>query len=93
MPSISRAHYGGDYKRRAAAVRVAAYADPSTVCWVCGLTLAEVYSADCRVRWQAGHRVDGAVGGVLSAEHSSCNASRGAVYGNQKREPKSRMFR
>jgi hypothetical protein len=92
MPGKVRAHYRGDYARRAAAVRAAAYANPATVCWRCGLTLEQIRRTKPLARWEAGHVVDGQVGGLLRPEHSSCNRSAGAAYGNALREPRSRRW-
>lgn len=92
MPGKARGHYGGDYRHRAAAVRRAAYANPDARCWRCGLTLAEAQASDPRVAWQAGHVVDSEVNGLLRPEHSNCNASAGASYGNARREPRSQRW-
>jgi hypothetical protein len=81
-------HRRGDYQRRAAVVCAAAYANPDTRCWRCGLTLAEVPGST----WDAGHLVDGQPGGVLAAEHSRCNRSAGAALGNQMRRKVSRRW-
>jgi hypothetical protein len=92
MPAHDKRHHQGDYPRRAAAVRAAAYGDPTTRCWRCGLTLEEAKASNSKVRWQAGHLVDGQAGGALRPEHSTCNASAGAAYGNAKREPRSQSW-
>lgn len=93
MPGKHRAHYTGDYATRAARIRGRAYADPTTRCWRCGLTLDEARQQRNRhIKWQAGHLHDGQVDGPLRAEHSDCNASAGASYGNAKREPRSRRW-
>jgi hypothetical protein len=82
MPAKDRAHYGGSYHRRAAAVRAAAIADPNTRCWRCnGLARA----GD---PWQAGHVIDHDVSSPLLAEHRSCNARAGKRQG----EPRSRVW-
>ena len=80
MPGHNRSHYRGDYARRAAAVRGRAYADPTTRCWRCGLTLAEHGR-----KWQAGHLNDGQIGGPLAAECEGCNTSAGARLLNARR--------
>jgi len=85
MPAKHRAHYAGDYQRRAAAVRRHAYADPDTVCWRCGLPLGDG-------TWDAGHLIDGNSASPLAAEHSACNRSAGAAMGNRRREPRSRQW-
>jgi len=74
-------HRRGDYQRRAAAVRDAAYRDPHTRCWRCGLTLAEVPGST----WDAGHLIDGRADSALAPEHSTCNRSAGATMGNRRR--------
>ena len=81
------AHYRGSYHVRSRAVRQAAYANPDTRCWRCGLTLAE-----CRphrngkpARWTAGHVLDSNPNSPLLPECSPCNKSAGASYGNRLR--------
>lgn len=63
------------FKLRAKPVRERAYADPSTRCWRCGRTLAEVREANPgrRVVWHAGHTVTGDPYSPLMAEDSLCN--------------------
>jgi len=81
MPGVRktpRRHYSGSYQTRAKRLRAEAYADPLTVCWVCGKTLHHWRPDDT---WQAGHVIDGAVDGELRAEHRSCNNSRGGRRG------------
>jgi|LakMenEpi03Aug12_release.lakeMendotaPanAssembly.Ray.scaffolds.fasta_scaffold388768_2 hypothetical protein len=82
MPARSRAHRRGSYQTQAAAVRAAAYADPTTRCRRCGLTLADKPGDT----WDAGHIHDGVPGSPLAAEHSSCNRSAGATAGNLRRQ-------
>ena len=82
MPGRKRAHYSGDYARRARAVRAAANADATTRCQRCGLTLAEHPAG---ATWDAGHVNDGQIGGPLGPEVSSCNRSAGAALGNRRR--------
>ena len=82
MPALDRSHYSGSYARRAAAVRAAAYADPDTGCWRCGLTLAEHGPG---ATWDAGHVRDGDPTSPLMAEASRCNRSAGAIAGNRRR--------
>jgi hypothetical protein len=81
MPAKARAHRRGSYQRDAARVRAAAYADRSTVCRRCGLTLADKPGDT----WDAGHIHDGVPGSPLAPEHSSCNRSAGATAGNRRR--------
>ncbi len=80
MSGHRKAWHSGSYQRQAAAVRARADADPATRCWRCGRTRAEH-----RSKWQAGHVIDGQVGGELRAECTPCNASAGAVRGNRMR--------
>ena len=79
----TKPYYQGSYKRRARAVRVAAYSDPHTKCWRCGLTLAEAQRIKPSEAWDAGHVVDSEVGGVLLPEHASCNRAAGARMVNR----------
>ncbi len=62
------------HNRRAKPVRDRAYADPSTTCWRCGLTLAQVRLAnpDRKVVWHAGHTEPTRLAPLL-AECSLCN--------------------
>lgn len=87
MPAKKRSHYRGDYELRARRVVAAAYADPATRCRRCGRTLAEVQSAfpSRKVRWDAGHTVDGNSSFPLAAECSPCNRGAGARMGNAAR--------
>jgi hypothetical protein len=73
------------YRRMAAAVRAAAYANPSTTCWRCGLTLDEIRRTQPRATWDAGHIIDGDLSAGLRAECRRCNRSAGAAMGNSKR--------
>ena len=84
MPAKDRAHYAGAYATRAARIRDAAYADPSTVCFSCGLTLAEKQKSNPAETWDAGHTVDGNSSFPLAAQHASCNRSAGARAGHKK---------
>jgi len=81
-----RPHHQGGYARQARLVRAAANANPLTRCARCG-ELARRGDP-----WTAGHVNDGEVGGQLRPEHRSCNASAGAAYGNQLREPRSERW-
>ena len=75
--------YGGDYQRRAAAIRRTAYLNPDTPCGRCGLTLAEHKPGDT---WDAGHTRDGDPTSPLRPEAASCNRSAGATLGNRRRQ-------
>jgi len=80
----------------AEAVKLAAYANPATICCNCARTLNHCGpNGDGRnangtpCTWDAGHP-DGRWGGNrLRAECSACNRARGATDGNRKREPHS----
>ena len=92
MPAKVRGHYRGGYQTRAKRVREAAYADPGSRCWRCGRTLAEEQArVDAgggrrrRVRWQAGHTVDGNSAYPLAAEHDTCNRTAGANLANRRK--------
>lgn len=74
----TRAHYRGDYARRARMVRHAAQADPLTQCWLCG----EHARADDP--WTADHVTPGDPSSVLMPAHRSCNASRGDATGKRR---------
>ncbi len=78
-------HRGPAYTQTAARVRAQAYADPTTRCWRCDRTLAEVRTVKPRATWDAGHVNDGQIGGPLKAECSPCNRGHGAILGNTRR--------
>lgn len=82
-----RPHHQGTYPARAQAVRDQAYADPTTRCWRCGHTLAEAQAKHPtkRVRWTAGHTIDGDSTAPLAPEHSTCNYAAGGQLGAQRR--------
>jgi len=82
-----KAHYAGDYEARARAVREAAYANPSTICWRCGKTLPEhgPTRTGKQQHWQAGHLIDGDPTSPLLPEASSCNAAAGVARLNRRR--------
>lgn len=81
MPAKAKAHRRGSYQVDAARVRARAYADPTTTCRRCGMTLADKPGDT----WDAGHVIDGVPGSPLAPEHSSCNRSAGATEGNRRR--------
>lgn len=95
-----RHHRGPDYERRAAALRARANADPRTRCeavladgTICGRTLAEhpPHRTGRKATWQAGHVIDGQLGGALRPEASTCNNQAGGRLGlkrmRQRRRP------
>ncbi len=81
-------HRRGTYQADSKAVRDQANADPNTRCWRCGRTIAEVRETNPKAQWDAGHVIDGQIGGPLKAECSPCNRGRGAAMGNRKRAGK-----
>ncbi len=92
--------HGPNYRRLAPLVRRAAAANPETRCWRCGLTLSEARAQHgSRITWTAGHLVDSQPDHTLTLadlrpEHSRCNYSNGASYGNRQRtEPTSLEWR
>lgn len=86
MPAKRKAaHHRGTYQARAKRVTDAAYANPSTRCWRCRRTLAQVQQRKPRARWTAGHVIAGQVGGDLEPECSPCNYGHGARLGNRMR--------
>jgi hypothetical protein len=91
----TKPHHAGSYASRAAKVRAYAYADPDTRCWRCGKTLDQHRHRDgSPAVWNAGHVIDGQVGGLLMPEASSCNKSAGATYRNRtRRRPYYRRIR
>lgn len=90
MGKTKALHHKGDYHRRSAHVRAVAYANPSTRCWRCRLTLSEIRAQRPRARWTAGHLVDGQAGGQLLPECSPCNYAAGARKRNGPRHSSAR---
>lgn len=71
-------HHSGSYRRRSAAVRAAAYADPAYRCpGPCGLTRAEH-----GLEWDADHAIAGDPLSPLRAMCTRCNRSAGARLRN-----------
>jgi hypothetical protein len=70
--AAGRAHYRGDYRKRAAEVRATA-----TICWLCG--------DGVRVDdpWTADHVDPGNPDSILLAAHRSCNSARGDAKGRR----------
>lgn len=92
MPRGPRLHYKGSHATTSAYLRAAYYADPTTRCARCGRTLYEhpPTKTGKAPTWEAGHVVDGQVGGPYQPEVKSCNASAGASAGNRRRKPRRR---
>lgn len=82
-PKPKPAHYKNGYDTRARQVREAAAANPGTLCWRCGKTLAQhpPHKNGKPARWQAGHVNQGEIGGLLLPEASTCNTGHGARLG------------
>lgn len=72
-------HHSGAYQTTARRVVTAAYADPTTRCWRCGLTLAQhkPHHNGRRPWWTAGHLTDSEIDGPLAPEASTCNFAAG----------------
>lgn len=81
-------HRRGSYQAEAKAVRDQANANPNTRCRRCGLTMAEIRIRKPHATWDAGHVIDGQIGGPLAPECSPCNRGHGAAMGNRKRAGK-----
>ena len=79
---VKHPHHRGSFATEGKRVRDRANADPSTRCWRCGRTMAEIRTVKPTARWTAGHVVDGQCGGVLAPECSGCNYAHGAAHGN-----------
>lgn len=87
MPKTKGAHHRGTYHVASAKCRAAAYADPSTRCRRCRLTLTEARRRwGPRVRWTAGHVNRAEVGGQLLPECSHCAGREGASITNSRRK-------
>lgn len=76
--SARRAHYHGDYAKRAAEVRAAA-----VTCWLCG--------DGVRIDdpWTADHVQPGDPDSILMPAHRSCNSARGDARGRRAEQYKS----
>jgi hypothetical protein len=81
---VKPAHYRGTYHARSRALVAAAYANPDTRCWRCGLRLHECkpHRNGRPAKWTAGHLNDGEVNGPLAPECSPCAVTSGARLGN-----------
>lgn len=77
--------HSGTYAKQAESVRRRAYANPSTTCMCCGMTLAEAKRINPNDGWDAGHVIDGLEGGELRAQLLTHNRSKGATRGNRMR--------
>ena len=75
------AHYRGSYQTRRRPIIAAAYADPTTRCWHCGLTLTEhrPTKAGNPPTWSADHIERGNPNSPLAPSVLSCNARDGAL--------------
>lgn len=76
--AAGRAHYRGDYRKRAAEVRANA-----TICWLCG------NGARIDDPWTADHVEPGNPDSVLLPAHRSCNSARGDAKGRRAGQYKS----
>lgn len=89
---MAKPQHSGTYAADARRVKQWAYAHPGYRCPRCGQPLLPgVPGYD---RWDAGHVIDGQVGGALRPEHARCNRSAGATAGNlaRKSAPPSRSW-
>jgi len=77
------AHRSGPYQVQARNVVAAAYADPMTTCWRCGLMLHQhtPHKNGRRAFWTAGHVLDGDPLSPLLPEASTCNYRAGGRAG------------
>lgn len=71
-------HRSRSYRVRAARLRAAANADPSTTCWRCG------GGAVVGDPWTAGHVRDSDPWSPLRPEHASCNYRAGQALGRSR---------
>jgi hypothetical protein len=94
-------HHSGTFNRRSAQLNRQATANPNTICWRDGLTLAQhpAHKTGTPARWTTGHidnldlaqrngaRIHIIDGRPCAHEASTCNYSTGAADGNRAREP------
>lgn len=85
MGKVKQPWHKGTYHQQSARVRAAAYANPATTCWRCGLTLEQRRQTKPHAHWTAGHLIDGMIDGPLAPECSPCNYAAGATRGNRMR--------
>lgn len=99
-------HHSGSFNKRSQALNRAATANPNTICWRDGLTLAAhpPHHTGTPARWTTGHidnldqaHRNSAViiyidGRPCAHEASTCNYSIGAATGNRQREPHSERW-
>lgn len=80
-------HYRHGWRTRAKLIVRAAVLNPMTICWRCGLTMAEIRALNPgrTIKWQAGHTDPGNSAKPSLAEHSLCNtrAGQGLKQSNQ----------
>ena len=78
--SLWRGPNSFNFKERSRALRQAAYADPTSRCWLCGGLLGEgpKHRNGKAATWHADHVEPGNPRSPLRLAHSSCNQSRGA---------------
>lgn len=80
MTKAKQPHHRGTHQARARKVVAAANANPATICWRCGRTLAAHprHANGRRSFWTAGHVITGQRDGELKPEASWCNFTHGA---------------
>ena len=87
MAKTKAAHHRGTHQARAKRITDAAYADPSTRCWRCDRTMAEVRTVKPKAIWTSGHLIDSLPNGPMAPECSPCNFAAGARLTNSRRHP------
>ena len=91
---MAKPHHGHTHRRLGTPCVVAANADPTYRCPLCGLTREQGIKAygNKGGQWDRGHKGDTLGKRATStadyeAQHAHCNRSRGATLGNKQREP------
>ena len=78
-------HHRHRYHVTSRAVTAAAHADPTTRCWKCHRTIAQVRETKPRATWCSGHVTPGQVNGPMLPECTECSGREGATMTNSKR--------
>lgn len=79
MAKTKGPHHRGTHQTTAKRITDQANANPSTVCWRCGLRLDQhqPHRNGRPAYWTAGHLHDGQIDGPMAPEASTCNYSAG----------------
>lgn len=88
MSGTKKPWHNSQHDAAARILNAQADADPTTRCWRCGRTMAEIRRTKPRARWQAGHLIDGVSAAGYGHECSECNARAGQALAVAARQPR-----